>query len=60
VYRVQTIDYLAAGGDGQATFTQGKNLVYGEPVIDVVVSYVKKYSPIAPKIEGRIVEAGTK
>lgn len=59
-YRVQTIDYLAAGGDGQATFTQGKNLVYGEPVIEVVVSYVKKHSPIAPKIEGRIVEAGAK
>ncbi len=57
VYRVQTIDYLANGGDGQSTFTQGKNLVYGEPVIDVVVAYVKKHSPVNPTVEGRIVEA---
>ncbi len=57
-YRVQTIDYLATGGDGQATFTQGKNLTWGEPVIDVVTAYVAKNSPVNPKIEGRIVEAG--
>ncbi len=59
-YRVQTINYLAGGGDGQATFTQGTNLVYGDPVIDVVVAYVKQNSPIAPKVEGRIVEARTR
>jgi 2',3'-cyclic-nucleotide 2'-phosphodiesterase/3'-nucleotidase len=54
VYRVQTIDYLASGGDGQATFTQGKNIVYGDQVIDVVAAYIKKNSPVNPQLEGRI------
>lgn len=56
VYRVQTIDYLAGGGDGQATFTQGTNLIYGDLTIDVAVEYVRKHSPLNPQVEGRIVE----
>jgi 2',3'-cyclic-nucleotide 2'-phosphodiesterase (5'-nucleotidase family) len=55
VYRVQTIDYLASGGDGQETFKDGANVVYGDPCIDVVADYIKKHSPINPKVEGRIV-----
>jgi 2',3'-cyclic-nucleotide 2'-phosphodiesterase (5'-nucleotidase family) len=55
VYRVQTIDYLSTGGDGQTPFKEGKNLIYGEPVIDVVAAYVTKNSPVNPKVEGRIV-----
>lgn len=58
IYRVQTIDYLSTGGDGQAPFKEGKNLVYGDPVVDVVAAYVMKNSPVNPKVEGRIVEAG--
>lgn len=58
VYRVQTIDYLATGGDGQTAFTRGTNLVYGDPVVDVVADYVTKHSPINPQVGGRIVEAG--
>lgn len=54
VYRVQTIDYLASGGDGQETFKEGKNVVYGDPVIDVVAEYIKKHSPVNPAVEGRI------
>ncbi len=57
VYRVQTIDYLAGGGDGQTAFTQGKNLTYGDLEIDVVADYVRTHSPLNPKIEGRIVAA---
>lgn len=53
-YRVQTIDYLATGGDGQETFKQGKNPVYGDPLIDVVAAYIQKNSPVNPKVEGRI------
>ena len=56
VYRVQTIDYLATGGDGQTPFKEGKHLIYGEPVVDVVAAYVAKNSPVNPKVEGRIVE----
>ena len=58
VYRVQTIDYLATGGDGQVGFTHGTNLAYGDPVIDVVADYVTKHSPVNPKVDGRIVQAG--
>jgi len=55
VYRVQTIDYLASGGDGQTTFTEGQNPVYGDPTVDVVAEYIRTHSPVSLKVEGRIV-----
>jgi 5'-nucleotidase/UDP-sugar diphosphatase len=58
VYRVETIDYLATGGDGQVGFTHGTNLAYGDPVIEVLADYVTKHSPVNPGVEGRIVQAG--
>lgn len=60
VYRVQTIDYLAGGGDGQVAFKEGANLAYGDPTVDVVAEYIRKNSPLNPKVEGRIVEASSK
>jgi 2',3'-cyclic-nucleotide 2'-phosphodiesterase (5'-nucleotidase family) len=54
-YRINTIDYLATGGDGQTTFTQGKIITYGDPVVDVVAQYIKNNSPVNPKAENRIV-----
>ena len=54
IYRVQTIDYLAGGGDGQITFRDGTNLVYGDLVVDVVAAYVQTHSPLHIQIEGRI------
>ncbi len=57
VYRVQTIDYLANGGDGQVAFKEGTNLIYGDPVVDVVAAYIMQNSPVRPRVEGRIVEA---
>ncbi len=56
VYRVQTIDYLAGGGDGQVAFREGTNLVYGDLVVDVVAAYVKAKSPLNIQVEGRMVE----
>jgi 2',3'-cyclic-nucleotide 2'-phosphodiesterase (5'-nucleotidase family) len=56
VYHVCTIDYLALGGDGQSTFTSGKNLVYGDIAADVVADYLSAHSPVAPKVEGRIAQ----
>lgn len=60
VYRVQTIDYLMTGGDDQTTFKDGKNIVYGDAVVDVVADYIRKHSPITertvqptPRISGR-------
>jgi 5'-nucleotidase / UDP-sugar diphosphatase len=55
VYRINTIDYLATGGDGQTTFTQGKIITLGDRVADVVAEYIKTHSPVNPKVEGRIV-----
>ncbi|MGB9857042.1 MAG: bifunctional metallophosphatase/5'-nucleotidase [Dictyoglomaceae bacterium] len=55
VYRVVTNDFLAAGGDNFVTFKEGKNLVYGDMLRDVFVEYLKKHSPISPKVEGRSV-----
>ncbi|ACK43066.1 MULTISPECIES: bifunctional metallophosphatase/5'-nucleotidase [Dictyoglomus] len=53
VYRVVTNDFLAAGGDKFIAFTRGKNITYGDMLRDVFVEYLKKHSPISPKVEGR-------
>ena len=57
-YTVTTVDFLATGGDKFTTFRKGKNIVYGKALRDVFVSYLKKYSPVSPTIEGRIVING--
>lgn len=57
VYRVATNDFLAAGGDQYTTFLKGRRIVYGGPLRDVLLAYLKKYSPVGPRIEGRIVGA---
>ena len=59
IYRVQTIDYLATGGDGQVGFTRGTNIAYGDPVVDVVADYVTKHSPVNPPVGGRMIDAAT-
>jgi 5'-nucleotidase len=53
-YRIQTIDYLCSGGDGQETFKEGRNPAFGDPVVDVVAEYIRTHSPVNPKVEGRI------
>lgn len=58
IYRVQTIDYLAGGGDGQTPFKNGTQLIYGDPIMDVVAEYVAKHSPLDLHTEGRITAAG--
>jgi 2',3'-cyclic-nucleotide 2'-phosphodiesterase (5'-nucleotidase family) len=54
VYRLVTIDYLAAGGDGQDTFLEGENLTYSDTEVWVVAEYIRAYSPVDPRVEGRI------
>lgn len=56
VYRVVTIDYLAAGGDGYETFLEGKNIAYGDTEVWVVADYIRAHSPVHPRIEGRMVQ----
>ena len=54
VYRVVTIDYLAAGGDGQETFVEGTNPSYGDTEVWAVAEYIGDHSPVDAQIEGRI------
>lgn len=58
IYRVQTVDYLVGGGDGQTPFTSGKDIAYGDPMVEVVADYVTKHSPLDLHSDGRIVAAG--
>lgn len=55
LYRVATNDFLVAGGDRFTAFKEGVDLVYGDPLRDVVADYLKKHSPVRPAIEKRIV-----
>ncbi len=53
-YRVATNDFLAAGGDRLHIFTQGKNIVFADPVRDLFVTHIQRKSPVGPKVEKRI------
>ncbi len=55
IYRVTTNDFLAAGGDRFGMFREGKNAVVGDDIRDAFLDYLKKRSPVSPRIEGRIV-----
>jgi 2',3'-cyclic-nucleotide 2'-phosphodiesterase (5'-nucleotidase family) len=55
VYRVVTIDYLAAGGDGQETFLEGENPTYGDGEVWVLAEYIRVHSPVESRVEGRMV-----
>jgi 2',3'-cyclic-nucleotide 2'-phosphodiesterase (5'-nucleotidase family) len=55
VYRLTTNDFLAAGGDRFGIFREGKNAVTGDDMREALLGYLKKHSPVSPRIEGRIV-----
>lgn len=55
-YRVVTIDYLYTGGDGHTGFKGGTNIKVGDNEVDAVAAYLTEYSPVTPKLEGRIVQ----
>jgi 5'-nucleotidase/UDP-sugar diphosphatase len=54
-YRVVTNDFLAAGGDNFTTFKEGRNPAYGDTIRDAYLEYLKKYSPIEPRVEDRLI-----
>ncbi|MCI0476722.1 MAG: 5'-nucleotidase C-terminal domain-containing protein, partial [Anaerolineales bacterium] len=60
-YRIVTNDFMANGGDGYATFKNGKNPYGGDVPMDQALTDYLKYlnAPIAPQVEGRIVLTGT-
>jgi 5'-nucleotidase / UDP-sugar diphosphatase len=53
-YRVVTNDFLAAGGDRFTSFGNGRHLVYGKELRDAFLEYVRRHSPLSPRLEGRI------
>jgi 5'-nucleotidase len=55
-YRVVTNDFMINGGDNYTTFQQGTNsVIYSDQLLsDVLVDYVRQFSPINQHIEGRI------
>ncbi len=54
-YRIVTNDFLASGGDRFVTFREGKNILYGTDLREAFLSYLKKHSPVQPRIEERII-----
>ena len=55
MYAVVTNDFLAAGGDKVTALKEGKNITYGGTLRDALIEYLKKHSPVSPKVEGRII-----
>ena len=55
LYTVATNDFLAAGGDGYASFKNGRSYVdTGLLVSDIMIDYVKTSKHVDAKIDGRI------
>lgn len=54
IYRVVTNDFLAAGGDQFVTFKEGKKIVYGENLRDILTAYLGNHSPVTQQVEERI------
>ena len=54
VYRVATLNFLADGGDGFATFKQGTNRLVGGLDIDAFVNYLKANNPYTATATTRV------
>jgi 2',3'-cyclic-nucleotide 2'-phosphodiesterase (5'-nucleotidase family) len=53
-YRIATVDFLAAGGDGYDEFKKGENLQNVMFARDAIIKYFQEYSPVTATIEGRL------
>jgi 5'-nucleotidase len=59
-YPLASSGYLLRGGDGFAVLKEKAKRVYafGMPISDALSDYVASHSPLAPRLEGRIVRLG--
>jgi 2',3'-cyclic-nucleotide 2'-phosphodiesterase (5'-nucleotidase family) len=57
-YRVVTNDFLSAGGDNFTDFQKGSNVAHEGTLRDAFTEYLKKHSPVSPRLEGRILTMG--
>ena len=51
-------DYMGRGGDGYVMFKNAPRVIderNGKLLAQVVIDYIKAHSPVAPKVEGRII-----
>ncbi|MCR4391869.1 MAG: 5'-nucleotidase C-terminal domain-containing protein [Candidatus Acetothermia bacterium] len=56
-YRVATNNFLAGGGDGYEVFLEARQVInLGFVDYEVLADYLRAHSPVAPEVEGRIVE----
>ena len=58
IYRVAVGSFVAKGGDGYRMLLDGKRIVdanTGHLLTTAVIEYVRKHTPVAPKLERRIV-----
>lgn len=57
IYRIATVDYLHAGGDGYAAFQEHgiDSVDSGFLLSDALADYLKTHSPVVPVEEGRII-----
>jgi len=56
-YVVAINDYMGRGGDGYSMFKNAPRVIderSGLLLANVVIDYIQKHSPVAPKVEGRI------
>ena len=53
-YRVTVNNFLADGGDGYSTFTQGTNRFVGEIDLDMFARYVESLGTVPPGPQDRI------
>lgn len=54
-YKIATNNFMATGGDGFTTLTQGRNTFDTQfDLVDTVVRYLAENSPVNPQVEGRL------
>ncbi len=57
-YTVLINSWMAGGGDGYYIFMNKDKTDTNQTIPDVLMYYIKKHTPIAPQVEGRITEVG--
>ncbi|MCD6412993.1 MAG: bifunctional metallophosphatase/5'-nucleotidase [Elusimicrobia bacterium] len=56
-FLVAANSFIAGGGDGFATFTEGKDIKdTGKKLLDAEIEYFRENSPVKAKVEGRVID----
>jgi 2',3'-cyclic-nucleotide 2'-phosphodiesterase (5'-nucleotidase family) len=57
--RLVTNDFMFTGGDGYTALTGGDGVRQtGDLLLDIAIAWVTAHSPVAPRVEGRVVRQG--